>query len=136
MKNSLFLLLLSFAVFWFSIFFSQSGNTFYNKEELGVFRKDSVFKYDENTGLIIAPNYLLVVGNCTGCHSSKLIIQYGTDRTNWLAKIRWMQQYHKLWDLGDAEKPILDYLEKYYPEKKSQGRRKPLGLIEWYKLEK
>jgi hypothetical protein len=136
MQNKLILLFFSGIFFTASFMFNLNEETYleYNASENLV--KDSVFKYDENTGLIIAPNYLLVVGNCTGCHSSKLIIQYGTDRTNWLAKIRWMQQYHKLWDLGNAEKPILDYLEKYYPEKKSQGRRKPLGLIEWYKLEK
>jgi hypothetical protein len=44
-----------------------------------------------------------------------------------------MQQTQGLWDLGDNEKPILDYLAKNYaPE--DAGRRKQLTNVEWYIL--
>ena len=39
----------------------------------------------------------------------------------------------KLWDLGENEILILDYLEKNYAPKE-QGRRAPLKDIDWYEL--
>ena len=45
-----------------------------------------------------------------------------------------MQETQELWDLGNNEAPILDYLAKHYgPENK--GRRENLEDIEWYELE-
>jgi hypothetical protein len=99
-----------------------------------VFGQDTTFAKDGLTGLRMAPHYELVLAHCTGCHSSKLILQFGASRDTWLEKIRWMQKYHNLWDLGDSEPLILDYLAKYYPEKAQVTRRKPLENIEWYKL--
>lgn len=96
--------------------------------------KDTTYAKDGFTGLTMAPNYELVLAHCTGCHSSKLILQYGANRETWMEKIRWMQKYHKLWDLGDSEPLILDYLATFYPEKIQVARRKPLENIEWYKL--
>lgn len=76
----------------------------------------------------------LVLGNCTNCHSAKLIIQNRATRDGWKNMIRWMQETQKLWDLGDQEAKILDYLEaNYAPEYK--GRRQPLTEIEWYTLD-
>jgi hypothetical protein len=98
-------------------------------------KKDTTYAKDGFTGLTMAPNYELVLAHCTGCHSSKLILQYGATRETWLEKIRWMQKYHKLWDLGESEPLILDYLATFYPEKIQVDRRKPLENIEWYKLE-
>lgn len=86
------------------------------------------------TGLIADDGYLLVRNNCGSCHSFELIRNKRATREGWLSTIRWMQRTQNLWDLGDNEKPILDYLAKNYaPE--DTGRRKQLTGIEWYKLE-
>ncbi|WP_420153734.1 hypothetical protein [Siphonobacter sp.] len=96
---------------------------------------DSV-KKDPETGLAVDSNLPLIKAHCTACHSSKLITQNKFTRTGWVDKIRWMQKYHKLWDLGPSEVAVLDYLEKYYgPSKQTfDGRRKPLEKPSWYKL--
>lgn len=95
---------------------------------------DSTFMYDEATGLVVSEHLNLVIANCTGCHSSKLITQFHTDRQGWLEKIRWMQQKQKLWELGEAEPKILDYLSKNYPPVENVNRRANLKKIDWYKL--
>jgi hypothetical protein len=99
---------------------------------------DDTLKLDPETGLIIDERLALVKANCTGCHSPKLIRQHRFTREGWVGKIRWMQQYHNLWKLGESEKPILDYLEQHYsPESTANqvpARRSPLHNIEWYKL--
>jgi hypothetical protein len=97
---------------------------------------DSLVKIDESTGLVVSEHLNLVIANCTGCHSSKLITQFHTDRQGWLEKIRWMQQKQKLWDLGESEPKILDYLAKNYPPSEKVNRRAALKGIEWYKLNK
>ncbi len=75
----------------------------------------------------------IVVGNCTNCHSAKLIAQNRATREGWKDLIRWMQETQKLWDLGANEDIILDYLAEYYaPE--NIGRRRNLENIEWYEL--
>jgi hypothetical protein len=98
-------------------------------------KSDSLTKIDQTTGLIISEHLDLVIAHCTGCHSSKLITQFHTDRQGWLEKIRWMQQKQKLWDLGEAEPKILDYLAKNYPPSEKVNRRAALKNIKWYKLE-
>ena len=86
------------------------------------------------TGLIADEGYLLVRNNCGSCHSLDLVKNKRASREGWLATIRWMQQTQGLWDLGENEKPILDYLAKNYaPE--DTGRRRHLSGIEWYILE-
>ena len=76
----------------------------------------------------------IVINNCTGCHSSKLVTQNRASREGWKATIQWMQKTQNLWELGDNEEIILDYLSKHYaPEEK--GRRANLDSIEWYVLE-
>lgn len=95
-------------------------------------------RIDAGTGLIIDEHLALVKANCTGCHSTKLIQQHRFTREGWIGKIRWMQQYHNLWNLGESEKPILDYLEKHYSPASTSNqaptRRAPLQNIEWYNL--
>lgn len=86
------------------------------------------------TGFKEDPNLNLVIANCTSCHSAKMVTQNRATRDGWKTMIRWMQETQNLWDLGENEDVILDYLAKYYaPEK--QGRRQPLTGIEWYDLE-
>ncbi len=104
-----------------------------NKKALKIALTDSV-NIDKSTGLIVDKGLDLVTAHCTGCHSSKLITQFHTDRAGWLEKIRWMQQKQKLWELGDAEPVILDYLSKNYPASETVNRRAALKGVEWYKL--
>lgn len=92
-------------------------------------------KKDPETGLIVDENLYMVKAQCTSCHSTKLIIANRFTRDGWKQKIRWMQANHNLWQLGDAEKPVLDYLEKNYSPTASVARRAPLKDIKWYKLE-
>jgi hypothetical protein len=105
-----------------------------SKKALNMIVIDSTVKIDKATGLNIDKGLDLVTANCTGCHSSKLITQFHTDRAGWLEKIRWMQQKQKLWALGDAEPIILDYLAKNYPASETVNRRAALKGVEWYKL--
>lgn len=91
-------------------------------------------KKDVETGLIVDPNLYMVKAQCTSCHSSKLIIQNRFTRDGWKQKIRWMQANHNLWDLGETEKQVLDYLEKNYAPSAAIARRAPLKDIKWYKL--
>ncbi len=97
---------------------------------------DSTDKTDPITGLIVAEGLDLVTAHCTGCHSAKLITQFHTDKKGWLEKIRWMQQKQKLWDLGEAEPVILDYLAKNYPPTNKINRRESLKIADWYNLSK
>ena len=86
------------------------------------------------SGLVAEEGYELVALTCSGCHSTKLVTQNRATREGWKELIVWMQETQKLWDLGENEPPILDYLAKHYgPENK--GRRENLENIEWYELE-
>ena len=105
-----------------------------SKRSFAGMKADSTVKIDKATGLIVDKGLDIVTAHCTGCHSSKLITQFHTDRAGWLEKIRWMQQKQKLWQLGDAEPVILDYLAKNYPASETVNRRAALKGIEWYKL--
>ncbi|MEP0711926.1 hypothetical protein [Algoriphagus sp.] len=89
---------------------------------------------DADSGLIASEGYEIVKGNCTACHSSALILQSGFSREVWHEKIVWMQETQGLWDLGENESLILDYLAENYGPKESYGRRKPLTGIDWYEL--
>ena len=93
-------------------------------------------KKDPETGLALDDQLMLVKAHCTSCHSPKLIIQNRFTRDGWKEKIRWMQRTQKLWDLGESEPKVLDYLAKHYgPEAKTfDGRRMPLKDVKWYEL--
>ena len=62
------------------------------------------------------------------------ILQSHFDREKWVERIRWMQRTQKLWDLGETEKPILDYLTKHYGPIQTpfDGRRLPLDAPKWH----
>ncbi|WP_350289230.1 monoheme cytochrome C [uncultured Croceitalea sp.] len=86
------------------------------------------------TGFVEGDGLMLVVNNCTNCHSAKLVTQNRMSKERWLATIRWMQETQNLWDLGLNEEPIVNYLATYYAPTE-EGRRKNLNAIEWYELE-
>lgn len=105
------------------------------EEELTVVNPDQV----ENgihlrTGLIAEDGLETVIANCTTCHSSKLVIQNRMGAEQWNATIRWMQKTQGLWELGENQKIIVDYLVKNYPPME-KGRRSALTNINWYELE-
>ena len=89
---------------------------------------------DAETGLAIDEHLNLVKANCTNCHSAKMITMNRFNRAGWEEKIRWMQKTQNLWQLGDAEPKILDYLAKHYAPEEQVSRRKNLENIEWYEL--
>lgn len=87
------------------------------------------------TGFIDAEGLMTVVNNCTNCHSSKLVIQNRMNTERWNATIKWMQETQNLWDLGDNQEIIVNYLVTNYPPVDT-GRRENLSKIEWYDLKK
>ena len=115
-------------------------NSFYGKIESIPQRSPNeiialdTLKKDPETGLVVDENLYMVKAQCTSCHSSKLIVQNRFTRDGWKQKIRWMQAKHNLWDLGETEKQVLDYLEKHYPPGQPVARRAPLKDIKWYNL--
>lgn len=86
------------------------------------------------TGLIDAKGMMSVVNNCTNCHSSKIITQNRMTTEGWNTTIKWMQETQNLWDLGDDQEVIVNYLVTNYPLKK-KGRRENLSGIDWYELD-
>ncbi len=88
------------------------------------------------TGLKVAEGWEIVRGVCTACHSAQLVTQTKATRDGWKQMIRWMQQTQGLWDLGDQEKTILDYLAaNYAPEEDSRRPNLDIEAIQWYVLE-
>ncbi len=85
------------------------------------------------TGLKDGESLMLVVQNCTACHSAKIIIQNRADKAGWKEIIQWMQETQNLWELGSNEEKIIDYLVTNYPPQK-KGRRASLTNIDWYEL--
>ena len=114
--------------------FSQKNIDHATDQRAAVVFTDTL-KKDKETGLVSDGHLDLVKAQCTGCHSSKLIVQNRFTRDGWKQKIRWMQANHNLWDLGETEKPVLDYLEKNYGPQVASSRREPIKNIKWYKLE-
>lgn len=94
---------------------------------------DIVDGIHQPTGLKDDEGMMAVVTHCTGCHSAQLVIQNRMNRERWNATIRWMQETQNLWDLGDNQELIVDYLVKNYPVSE-KGRRAQLQDIEWYDL--
>lgn len=84
---------------------------------------------NESSVLVQAEGRELVQAHCSGCHSLSLVIQNRGDRQHWLKLIRWMQAEQKLWDLGEAEEPILTYLAKNYGAPANIPRRQPLNTV-------
>ncbi len=111
-KNTIFLYLF----FCFLFFFWTSFFYLFAEEQ----------KKDTATGFVIDKGWEIVRANCTGCHSSRLVIQNRLTRKVWVETIRWMQEEQGLWQLGDFEPVILDYLAKNYSPTTAKGKRKKL----------
>ena len=88
----------------------------------------------EDTGLAEGAGLAVVKANCLGCHSAKLVTQNRFTRDGWHKKIVWMQQTQGLWELGENEPIILDYLAEHYAPEARASRRQPLTGIKWYEL--
>ncbi len=86
-----------------------------------------------SSGLVVKEGFEVVVVNCVPCHSGKLIAQNRATRDGWRNLIRRMQKTQKLWDLGENEDRIFDYLANNYAPTEG-GRRAPLKDIQWYFL--
>lgn len=86
------------------------------------------------TGFVQDVGMIEVIDNCTNCHSAKLVTQNRMSREAWQATIIWMQETQNLWDLGENETVILDYLAKNYAPQ-SKGRRQNLAVEKWYVLQ-
>lgn len=87
------------------------------------------------TGLAAGKGFEIVNATCTACHSAKLVTQNRATREGWQDMIRWMQRTQGLWELGENEPIILDYLAEHYaPE--AIGRRANIDVteVEWYIL--
>ena len=125
------------------ILFINPEFSFFTKEDATanytVVNEDEEWDKIENgvhvrTGLIEGEGLMEVVNNCTNCHSAKLVTQNRMSRERWATTIDWMQETQNLWDLGDNEEIIINYLITNYPITK-KGRRSILTNIEWYELE-
>lgn len=82
-----------------------------------------VHEVDKDSGLIMAPGWETVRGNCTACHSAKFITGQRGDRETWESMIRWMQRTQGLWQIpSETETIILDYLASNYPPDKASRR--------------
>ncbi|MEQ6918432.1 hypothetical protein [Halomonas aquatica] len=79
---------------------------------------------DPASGLIMAEGWETVLGNCSACHSTKLVTQNSGSRNHWQYLIRWMQEKQGLWQFdAETESTILDYLAENYGPK--EGARRP-----------
>ena len=85
------------------------------------------------TGLINNEGLMTVVNNCTNCHSSKLLVQNRMNAERWNETIKWMQEKQNLWQLGENQEIIVNYLVENYPVNQV-GRRMTLSNIDWYEL--
>jgi cytochrome c5 len=78
---------------------------------------------DPVTGFKMTGDWELVRGNCTACHSSKLITQQRGTAQQWLTMIRWMQKKQNLWQFDPGtESRIIAYLADNYPPDAAQRR--------------
>ena len=85
------------------------------------------------SGLIADEGFELVLKTCVVCHSIEVVKQNRATKEGWKNMLVWMQETQGLWDLGEDEEPILNYLAKNYAPTNS-GRRKNLENIVWYNL--
>ncbi len=119
---------------------SAFANLVETKDEVGL-KTEPETKKDEivdgvhvATGFVVDEGYQTVIATCTACHSAKLVTQNRANKEGWKKMIVWMQETQNLWELGESEEIIINYLAKNYAPKEA-GRRANLVNIEWYELE-
>ncbi|MXW06907.1 MAG: hypothetical protein F4X56_09250 [Gammaproteobacteria bacterium] len=101
---------------------------------------EEAVEIDPKSGLRIDAdgNWKLIKASCSVCHSERLLTQQQLDRENWSKSIKRMQTQENLWDLGDNEGKVLDYLSTYYgtssKPKNQRVRRAQLKLVEFTPL--
>ena len=75
-------------------------------------------------------SWLLVRAHCTSCHSSQILKNLRLSREAWQDVIARMQTEEGLWNLGDEEAKILDYLATYFGPRSDpiqrRSRRAPI----------
>lgn len=111
-----------------------SDNSQVSEEEGSEVIADSIHA---ETGLVLGEGFDIVRATCTACHSANLVTQNRATREGWEEMIRWMQASQGLWDLGENESLILDYLAEHYGIDQEAGRRPGLDMsaIDWYDLD-
>lgn len=101
---------------------------------------EETVEIDPNTGLRMDAdeNWKLIKSNCSACHSERLLTQQQLDRANWAKAIKRMQTQENLWDLGEYETKILDYLSSFYgassKPKRQRVRRAQLQPVDFTPL--
>ncbi|MEZ4886756.1 MAG: hypothetical protein R3E32_18655 [Chitinophagales bacterium] len=141
--TSILVVLLMGAIFW--VFYTDTIAPHAQKlkaerEQIAAVQQKAIAENPIKDGIHVATGFAegegleMVIATCTACHSAKLVTQNRATREGWEQMIRWMQATQNLWDLGEQEEIILNYLAKHYaPE--NTGRRKLLTDVEWYELE-
>jgi len=86
---------------------------------------------DPESGFVIAKGWETVKGNCTVCHSAKLVTQNSGSRAHWADLIVWMQETQGLWQFNpEMEATILDYLSTHYgPRTDARRQNLPKRLM-------
>ena len=132
--GALVVLLLSVGLFWLAAVRPEIFEAAPESEELS--EAPLIQASTDNAQELFAAgeHRLLVIANCTGCHSGKLVTQNRATREGWRNMIRWMQETQNLKDLGMDEEKILDYLSTNYAPAE-QGRRQNLNVEKWYALD-
>ena len=129
-------LFVSLGVAWLALERPDLFTTDPAKEEQSTSEPPLIYASNEDSESLFkeGEHKLLVIANCTGCHSGKLVTQNRATREGWQNMIRWMQETQNLKDLGEDEAKILDYLAEHYAPA-AQGRRQNLTVEKWYELE-
>ena len=65
----------------------------------------------------------LVRAHCTSCHSSQILKPLRLSRDAWQGVIKRMQDEEGLWDLGEDESKIIEYLTTYFGPTSASSQR-------------
>jgi hypothetical protein len=103
------------------------------EDEMYLPNPELIGQLDDETGMVIDRYWELTKAQCTSCHSSSVFVQTRATREGWSDMIDWMQTTQGLWDLGEHEPRILDYLEKHYGISENT-RSHVLKIDEWYEI--
>lgn len=71
-----------------------------------------------------AGKWKLVRAHCTSCHSSQIFKNIRLSNAAWQDVIKRMQDEEGLWDLGDDEPKIVEYLATYFGPQAATGQRR------------